>query len=243
MPNVFAFKKDENAIAISLLEKAIDLDPELAPALALQAWCVQQRATFNWQNQSDEGRAVAAGLARRAIAAGQNQASALAAAGFVLVVSARDFSAGMAAARRALEFNVNSAYVCMHAGFCHAFNGAAEEAIEWLERSKLLSPLDPLTFHIHGGMAIAHMDAQRPQEAYDYATMSQAENSDWIVSQRYLISACGHLGKLDEGRAVIARLHESSPGATLDLATNWSPYRDPKVREFFVDGLRKAGLS
>ncbi len=243
MPNLFAFKKDENTVAISLLEKAIDLDPELAPALALQAWCLQQRASFGWQKQTHEGRAVVADIARRAIAVGQNQASALATAGFVLVVSAREFSAGLAAARRALELNVNSAYVCMHAGFCHAFDGAAEEAIQWFERSKLLSPLDPLTFHIHGGMAIAHLIARRPQEAYDYATKSQAENSDWIIGQRYLISACGHLRKMDEGRTAIARMQEMFPGADLALAASWSPYRDLEVREYFLDGLRKAGLS
>ena len=42
MPNAFAFKQDENALAVSQLERAIDLDPDLAPALALKAWCVQQ---------------------------------------------------------------------------------------------------------------------------------------------------------------------------------------------------------
>ena len=42
MPNAFAFKQDENALAVSQLERAIDLDPDLASALALKAWCVQQ---------------------------------------------------------------------------------------------------------------------------------------------------------------------------------------------------------
>ena len=42
MPNAFAFNQEENALAISQLERAIDLDPDLAPALALKAWCVQQ---------------------------------------------------------------------------------------------------------------------------------------------------------------------------------------------------------
>jgi predicted Zn-dependent protease len=131
----------------------------------------------------------------------------------------------------------------MHAGHCLAFDGATEEAIDWLERSKRLSPLDPLTFRIHTGMATAHLMARRPQEAYDWASRSQAENAHWIVTQRVLASACGHLGKIDEGRAAIVRLRELNPRATLAITASWFTARDKAALDFFLDGLRKAGLS
>ena len=242
MPNAFAMKQDENALAISLLDKAIDLDPELAPALALKSLCVQQSLSHGWQSQTDEDRAVAVDLARRAIAVGQNQASAMATAGLVLVVSAHDFGAGIAAVRRALELNPNSAYVCMHAGHCLAADGATEEAIDCLERSKLLSPLDPLTYRFHTGMAMAHLMARRPREAYDWASRSQAENAHWIITQRVVASACGHLDKLDDSRAAIARLRELDPRTTLAMTASWFPARDKAALDYFLDGLRKAGL-
>ena len=92
-------------------------------------------------------------------------------------------------------------------------------------------------------MAIAHLIAGRPQEAYDHASKSKAENADWIVNLRYLASAYGHLEKVDEGRAAIARLLELNPQGSLAVAASWSPMRDQAGLDFYLDGLRKAGLS
>ena len=149
----------------------------------------------------------------------------------------------MMAVPRALELNVNSAYVCMHAGYCHAFSSAPDEGIQWFERAKLLSPLDPLTFHIHTGMATVYLMAQRPQEAYDHASRSLAENANWIVTKRYLVSACGHLGRTDESRAIVANILEITAGANLDLAAAWCPSQDKVAYDYYLDGLRKAGLT
>src|SRR5262249_49785024 len=70
LPHIYAFRPNENLIGLQLLRKAIELQPDYAPALAYAAWCHEQRIVRGWSQigQDDAGTAIA--LARRAVAAG-----------------------------------------------------------------------------------------------------------------------------------------------------------------------------
>jgi adenylate cyclase len=86
LPHVYAALPDENLVGLDLLNKAIDLAPTYAPALAHAAWCLTQRVTRGWPSAGADDVATATGLARRAAAAGGDDAVALVLAGFVLVM-------------------------------------------------------------------------------------------------------------------------------------------------------------
>jgi TolB-like protein len=242
MPLVFALRSEDNRQAIDLLDKAIELDPGMAIAPALKGWCMTQRFAFGWEDFTVARRAEAVALARAAIAADDQSASALATAGFVLVVMGKEFRAGVAAVRRALELNGNSAYVCMHAGFSLYFNDDFEEAIALFQRALRLSPVDQLTYHILCGIAGAHISARRLEEGYEYALKSVAENDGWTLSWRMLTSACGHLGRRKEGEEALQRMELLAPNVTISYLREWMPFRNKDTLTYFLDGLRKAGL-
>ncbi len=242
LPLVFAFRREDNQRAIDLLDQAIEIDPGMATALALKGWCIGQRNAAGWSAFSLENRAQAVALARAAIAADDQNATALATAGFALVTNGREFRPGVAAARRAVELNNNSAYVCMHAGACLYFNNQPDEAIALLQRARRLSPVDQLTYHILHSIAGAHIVARRPQEAYEHALASIAENDQWPISLRMLACACGHLGRLEEAKEIVTKIITLAPDTTISGLREWLPYRDIETREYFLDGLIKAGL-
>ena len=116
LPNLYAMRPDENEQALDLLHRAIELDPNYAPALAYLAWGYEQRIHRGWgaYGKDDSGTAVA--LARRAIAADRDDAHVMAAAGFVLVIVGRDYEQGLQATERACELNPNIAFVSMLVG-------------------------------------------------------------------------------------------------------------------------------
>ena len=242
MPHVFALRNEENLRAIELLDRAIELDPGMAMALAVKGWCMTQRIAFGWQALTPEWRAEAVKLARAAIAADDQNAAVLATAGFVLVAMGREYRTGIAAVRRALELNDNSAYVCMHTGYSLALSCEFDEGISLLQRASRLSPVDQLTYHFMSGIAVAHTLARRPEEGYEYALKSIAENDGWSQSWRLLAITSAHLGRLDEARETMKTVIKLEPNITISSMREWVPYRDAASIEYFLDGLRMAGV-
>ncbi len=116
LSHLYAMRPDENLLGIALLDKAVEIEPTYAPALAHAAWCYEQRNTRGWASASADDAETAVALARRALAAGSDDAVAVVLAGFVLVMVARDHRAGLDAVRRALERNPGSGFVNFMAG-------------------------------------------------------------------------------------------------------------------------------
>jgi adenylate cyclase len=106
-----------------------------------------------------------------------------------------------------------------------------------------LSPCDPRRWTFYGGLALAHLVAGRYEEAAEWAERALHENPRMTAVVFFKAAACGHLGRVEEGRDCVRRLHELVPGSTIggekrDLQGSVSP----EVLALYLDGLRKAGL-
>ena len=120
----------------------------MRPALAYAAWCLEQRLVRGWPPAGQDDAATAVALARRAIAAGSEDAMALVAPGFVLAMVARDYDTGLDAVRRALKLNPGSGFVAFLSGTALLFGGNPDDALVHQERAMALSPLDPELLHV-----------------------------------------------------------------------------------------------
>ena len=243
LPHVYAFRPAENSAALELLGRAIELDPGYAAALGYAAWCLEQRLVRGSPavGPDDAGRAIA--LARRAIACGADDAMALVAGGFVLVMVARDCEAGLDAVRRALALNAGSGFVAMLAAAALTFGGDPAEAIPHAERAMALSPLDPGMFMFLTIAALLQLFSGRPAPALELARRSAGLYPDWDTTWWALVAAYVQLGRLPEAREAMTRLLQlSPPGLTVSEARRRLPIRDPASLAMILDGFAQAGM-
>jgi adenylate cyclase len=242
LPHVYAMRPEENLLALGLLGKAIEFEPAFAPALAHAAWAYEQRLTRAWPAAGPDDAGAAIALARRALAAGGDDAVSVVLAGFVLVMVARDYRAGLDAVRRALERNPGSCFVNFMAGTALLFGGDSEQSLAVTKRAMALGPLDP-SFYMYLMVAgWAELFSGRPAEALELVERSAALNPDWDSTYWGLIPAYVQLDRLAEARAALDRFLSLAPGMTVSALRQLLPIRSQASLEMVLDGLRAAGL-
>ena len=235
-------RPEDNTEALRLLKQAMSLDPGFASALGYAAWCYEQRVARGWPTVRDDDVDNGVKLARAAIGTGSDDANAIAAAGFALLMLGRDYDTGLAAVRRALDLNRNSAFVLTLAGWANNFAGDLDEALTSFRRAQSLSPADPGAFLFVTGAALAHLLSGRPVEAAELAAQSAATYADWDTTYWVLAPAHAQLDQIDKARAAIAKGTALTPGTTVSRYRTLIPFRDERRLAVVLDGLRKAGL-
>lgn len=242
LPHIYAIRQDDNLRALELLNKAIDLDPFYGPALAHAAWCLVQRITRVWPPVGDDDLAMAVSLARRALAAGKDDAVSTVLGGFTLVMVGRDYATGLDAVSRAVDLNSGSGFVNAMAGCAQIFGDDVDAGLSHVERAMVLGPLDPSFFSHLTVAGYARLFGGRPDLAVELAERSHALNSEWDSNYWVLIAAYTQLDRLPDARKAVARLLALSPDATIANYRKKLPIRNPDTLEMILDGLRQAGL-
>ena len=242
LPNLYAMRPEANEKALNLLHKAIELAPYYAPALAFLAWGYEQRLHRGWGAYGEDDAETAVALALRAIGADRDDAHVMAAAGFVLVMIARDYERGLQATERAIELNPNIAFVSMLVGWSQVYGGDPEKAVTCFENAIRVSPADPGAFFFYTGAATGHLFCGRPAEAYDLAKKSVRMYMDWDTTYWVLIPALVQLGRIEEAHSAVSKFLELSPTATVSQLRELMSIRNPEHLEMTLDGMAAAGL-
>ncbi|WP_082528158.1 winged helix-turn-helix domain-containing protein [Devosia sp. Root105] len=228
--------------AIELLERAISLDPDFAPALALAAWAHEMRLTRGGTAPPgvDDARQAMA-LAARGLAADGNDPNVMLVAGIVRLTISGEHATGLALIRRAQAANPNSLLIANVSGYAHFFMGDYDGAIASHERFLQLSPGLAETFWSLNGIARAHLAAGRVEEALAWG-LRGLEASEGVDFPHCIVAAAyAHLGRLDEAQAQLARAHAIWPSLTIASLLGRTGQSDGRDR-VLVEGLRLAGL-
>jgi len=242
MASVYRWTKESASEALGLFYKAIELDPDFAPAHGAAAWCYYWRKANGWMIDHEQEIAEATRLAGRAAELGKGDAVALSFGGLALGYVAGDAKAGAALVDRALVLNPNLADAWCASGWLKAILGDPDVAIVHLERAMRLSPLDPLMFLMVSHTALAHFLAGRYDEACRWAERSYREQPYFMSNLRMAAASNALLGRLDEARKFIARALQLDPEMRIsDLKKRFPSFR-PEDLSRYVDALRKAGM-
>lgn len=231
------------AEALRLLSKAVELDPQFASAYGMAAYCYDRRKADGWMVNAVFETAEAARLARRAAELGKNDAVALCFGGIALAYVVGDLADGISMIDRALVLNPNLAAAWNFSGWARAFFGEPELAIEHLARAMRLSPLDPMTFNMHGGTAFAHFLAGHDEEALVWAERALRERPNYVSAMRVLTAGYASTGRPAEARAMLERLLRLDPALRVSTLKDLLPLRRPEDLARFVESLRLAGLA
>ena len=136
---------------------------------------------------------------------------------------------------RALALNPSFAGGWFRSGLLRLFAGQPDLAIEHIETSLRLSPRERMGAPLVA-MVEAYFFKRRFDEAAAKLQLAIQDDPGFPLPYRFLAACYAHLERLDEARAIVARLHAISPLVIPgDL-----PFRNPEDRELFLSGLRLA---
>lgn len=226
--------------ALALLSKAVELQPDFAAAHAIIAWCHEQR--YLRGGLQEETKSAALRHARQAIAAGGDDAAALATAGFVIAVAGHDYETAVSGFDRSFALSSSSALALGFSSLVRAWMGDDAIAVEQANRALRLSPFDPLIYLPCVGLAYAHFAAGRFAEAAAAASRAAQSNPRFSVPHILHAAALARLGRNQDANAVAQRLLELQPGITAGTAVLSARYANRANIEALENALRQAGL-
>jgi adenylate cyclase len=173
-------------------------DPSYAPAAALIGWCRVMQRMQSWGAVSDAEVTEAMLLARQAIETAQDDPEALWMGGKAITILAGEHSTGIGAIDRAIALNPNSALAWSTRGWNLGFQNQLVPAIEAQQRAIRLSPFDPFAYYFSAGIAFAHMEAGRYEDAIEWADRALQVQPRYISAMRVKLVSLAHLGRSDD---------------------------------------------
>ena len=225
--------------ALEWLHRSLALEPDYAAAHALAAWCYEQRYLRGGMHEADK----TAGLkhARAAIAAGADDPTTLATAGFVIGLVEHDYQTAMNAIDHALALNGSSTLALGLGATILAHDGQITRAIEFGERALRLSPHDLMAYLPLTAIGIAHLAAGRFEEAAAACNKACQSNPHFSFPVVLQTAALSGLGRVNEAKALARRVLElQSPFSVAQFVRShtgraeiWNP---------IGDALRHVGL-
>lgn len=228
--------------ALPMFSQAIRLDPDFASAYGMAAWCRFWRKINGWMTDPEEEIAEGARLARRAVELGKDDAVALTRGGHALAHFAEDLDGGIALIDRALVLNPNLAAAWFLGGFLRLWRGEPDDAVERFARAMRLSPLDPETYRVQAGTAMAHLFAGRFDASSSWAEKAFRDLPSFLMAVGVVAASHALAGRTDKARLAMDRLRGLDPALRISNLVDWLPIRRPEDLAVFADGLRKAGL-
>ena len=212
--HVWMLEKDEATRALELLDKALEIDPDYPLALALAAWCHAQRSVYNWVEDIETTKAKSLSHAEKAANLSADDPLILTVLGTVHTFS-RNYGAARVLLERAVALDPNSAWAWSRIGWLDTYADRPEEAQAHFGKALRLSPLDPMNFNNHVGLASAHQVAGDDNAAADMFLLALEErpNAHWV--HRSLAPALVGAGRLAEARASYDALMAAYPDMTV----------------------------
>jgi TolB-like protein len=242
MARVHDGTRHANAEALRLLYKALELDPQYAPAYGMAAWCYAWRMMNGWMAERGKEVAETARLARQAVELGKEDAIALSMGGFALALVVGDVEDGAAFIDQALVRDPNLAAGWLFSGFVRIFLGEPDVTVEHAGRAIRLSPLDPFTFLASSVVGRGHFCAGRYDEASWWAEKGLREQPNSAGAARGAAASHALAGRLDQAHKAMARLRQIDPALRVSDLRRMFPFRRPDDLARYEEGLRKAGL-
>jgi adenylate cyclase len=231
----YPITKDGVFEGLGLLEQAIAMERHYGPALAWAAFCHLRPVIDGWAEEPETSRRKALDLARQALQVAQNDPGILADAAYALAYFGEDVGTMIRLVDRALTLNPSFARRWYLSGMLRVYAGQHDLAIEHIGTSLRLSPRERIGVPL-SVIGVAYFFKHRFDEAAAQLLQAIQENSGFPPSYGVLAACYAHMGRLDEARAIVARLRAITP----QVVPRELPWRNPEDRDLFLSGLRLA---
>ncbi|MEZ5923474.1 MAG: adenylate/guanylate cyclase domain-containing protein [Hyphomicrobiaceae bacterium] len=239
--HAYQYKPEDRERTLSFFHRAIELDPRFASAYAGLGYALYTYIILG--ASTDRGDDVDRVLEASKTAVQLDERDPF---GWLALNRAHllrvEHDAAIAAADTAIALNPN--FAAAHFGRAHALwhSGRPGEAIASHDEAIRLSPFDPLMWSYLASKAIALVLLGRSEEAIATSRRSQQQATSAIFSHLAEISALGQLGRIGDAHDAIRRARQNKADVSIAYVDQTLPITDPRCRDVFLGGLRKAGL-
>ncbi|MGE5145725.1 MAG: adenylate/guanylate cyclase domain-containing protein [Candidatus Eiseniibacteriota bacterium] len=227
--------RDDNAEALRVLDRAIDLDPKFAHAHAWKACTLGQSFVYGWSDDASTTFKEIAAALETALALDDNDSDVHRIMAAVDLLR-HDYDKAMYHQDRALSLNPNNDLIVVQQGEMLTWVGRPEEGIEWIQKAMRLNPYHPERFWSHLGRA--YYVAKRYPEAIDaFKRIGKPDTGAFA----FMAAAAAQMGEADAAayaREVLAR----APGFSVETYLKTQHYKQDSDRAHHREGLLKAGL-
>jgi tetratricopeptide (TPR) repeat protein len=232
--------KVDNHKAKEMFERAIERDPEYAPAYAGLAWVLVHDSNQGWS--SDAQRTLKAGLenAERAVLLDNSFAKAHLALADAYCWTKRQEQA-VAEGRRAVALDPSYADGHMALAYYLVTAGYAEEGVEEVQKALRFNPLhaNRLYYEI---LSMCHYMLKQYEAAIEAGEQAVSRDPEHYEPHMFLASALAQLEKIDEARRHAQEIIRLNPSFSLRHYAESLPFKNKTDLDHRIAGLRKAGL-
>ena len=242
MWHLYRRTKQDFTEAEALLERALQIDANLAPALCALSETHVIQVLFGLAENPDARREEAMRLARRAVDLDDRNPVAHWAMARAHVV-AHQHEAAIPFAEAALALNPTLAWAQYLLGLCHIYSGRVKKGVPYLQSAISLSPYDPYLARFIALKAEAHLFVGEYEEAVACGreAVRLASTAHWS-GHTVLAAALGHLGRIEEANTIMMDLLYHRPDFSRDLMRRSISLRRDEFLALYFEGLRLAGL-
>jgi len=238
-PFVFASNPVAAKQALEFLCRAIEIEPDYAPATALAAWCHAQLVLYNGTPSPNQERRNALLLSERAGILDPDDPIVLTARCAVHTMAGQLDHANALIART-LELDPTLVWGWERSGWLNAYSGNAKAAIRHFDQATRLDPRRPNANRLTG-LGCAHFDAGRYEEAalWKRAAVREDPSTAWI--NRSLSVSYARLGDRLAALDSLEALRRYSPDTTIDKIVRSLPFSQDFL-DRVAEGLDDLGL-
>jgi len=235
---LYAFTREAMAEARVALQRASELDPGMAEAVALLSLVNSTEYLNGWTDKGAYHLDEALDIAARAVRVDPEEPWAYHALALANLWK-RQYAPAKEAIEKALALNPNFANAYTVLANIHDFTENHEEAARSAERAISLDPGYDIALQVLGRCQFAMGNDDLAAATFEKRLVS-APRSD--MTRAFLAAAYGHLGREQEAREKWSEMLEISPEFSVARVRDFLPYASSAVYQRLLDGLRKAGL-
>lgn len=230
---------DDNLLARSLFQAAIDKDPDFARAYGALALTYADEYRFNWGNDAQQALDRAFTLVSKAVALDDQLPQAYWVRSYINL-QRHEYAASVASAQTAIELDPNNPDGYAMLALSQIHNGNPQAALRLIRKAMNLSPHYPARYPSLLGQAYYYLG--RYEEAIYPLQEARKRNIELITPHIYLIVALQKAGQHDEAAWEASKLKGKLPNFKVENIPQIIPNNKQKNIEDIMQQLRKAGL-
>jgi len=231
---------DDNALAEGFFQQAIDLDPSFAGGYTgLSDAQTRAAGVYGRRTLAEIENSVFA-LARRAVTLDGNDAEARTCLALQLMRRG-NYQGALAELELALAVSPNLASAYGSLGAVLMWSGDPKKGREALENSIRLDPRNPNMNLRLLDVAISFYLSREYDAAVEAAKSGIRAYPDFSNTYRWLASALGQTGRIEEAKEALAKAIAMAPASFDMFVRRRVPWHRPEDHAHMLEGLRKAG--